>query len=531
MVYGEKRMKLILNNIKMPVEHTDEMIMEYSKTYFEKCGIKIDELNIYRKSVDARRKNNIHYICAVTAKTDSSAEEIEKLRDGNIKVYNEQKIDFSAIKRKKREKVVIIGTGPCGLFSAYFLAKAGYCPIVCERGADVDKRTEEVREFWKSGILNKNTNVQFGEGGAGTFSDGKLTCRIGDVLQRNVLEIFVEHGASKDILYKAKPHIGTDVLKNVVKNIRREIIRLGGVVKFNAKLTDIKTEKGRICSAVINDNEEITCDRLILAVGHSARDTYEMLFNKGVILESKAFAAGVRIEHTQEFINKTQYKGMYSNPNLPVADYRLTYNGRERSCYTFCMCPGGTVVNASSEEEALCINGMSEYSRNGKNANSALVVNVRPSDFETPLPLSGIEFQRKWERAAYKLNGGKAPIQLARDFVKNRVSDSIGEVFPSFTGKTEFSDLRECLPNFISETLCEALLEFERKIKFYTSGDAVLSGVEMRTSAPIRIMRNSEFESVSIKGLYPAGEGAGYAGGIMSAAVDGIKIAMKIVQI
>ncbi len=522
-------MKVILNNIKMPIKHTEKMINDYAVSFFQSYEIKADNIRLYRKSVDARRKNNIHYICAVIADVDNV--DIEKLNIPDIKPYDEPKMDIIVKSKENSLKVLVVGMGPCGLFSAYILAKAGMCPVVIERGADVDTRTEIVDNFWKNNIFDINTNVQFGEGGAGTFSDGKLTTRIGDPLQRAVLEIFVKHGAPQDILYKAKPHIGTDVLKSVIKNIRNEIISFGGVIRFNSVLTDIGIENGEICFATINGNEEIICDKIILATGHSSRDTYKMIFDKGISCQSKAFAAGVRIEHTQEFINKTQYGSEYKNPNLPVADYRITYNGEERSCYSFCMCPGGVVVNASSEEGALVVNGMSEYARAGKNANSALVVTVNPSDFDSDSPIAGIEFQRKYERLAYELNYGKAPVQLARDFIGNKISSKFGEVIPSFTGETAFSDLKECLPSFITDTLKNALLDFERRIKYYSTGDAILTGVEMRTSAPVRILRNENYESVSAKGLYPAGEGAGYAGGIMSAAVDGIKIAMKISQI
>ena len=522
-------MKILLNNIKIPIKHTDEMIIKSAFDILKGYNIDAANIRIYRKSVDARRKNNIHYICAVVAELHNSDIMIENL-PSDIKIYEEPQFEF-CVDGKEKPRVLVVGTGPCGLFSAYFLAKSGYSPMVIERGEDVEQRTKKVNDFWYNNIFDKNTNVQFGEGGAGTFSDGKLTTRIGDPLQRIVLETFVKYGATEDILYKAKPHIGTDILKKVVKNIREEIRRLGGTVRFNTRLTDIKIKDNKIYSAIVNENEEIFCDKIVLAIGHSSRDTYQMLNEKGIMCQAKAFAAGVRIEHTQEFINKTQYGNEYENKYLPVADYRLTYNGKDRSCYSFCMCPGGTVVNASSEEGLLCINGMSEYARDRQNANAALVVTVNPFDFENDSPLSGIEFQRKYERLAYSINRGKAPVQLSKDFIRKKESCSFGEVMPSFTGKTEFSDIRECLPRFITDTLREALISFEKKIKFYSMGDAVLTGIEMRTSAPIRILRNENYESVSVEGLYPAGEGAGYAGGIMSAAVDGIKIAQKICQI
>ncbi len=522
-------MKIILSNIKIQISHTDEDIIAAAKEMLDKEHIKYANIEVYRKSLDARRKSNIHYLCSVLF--DSPISDVQINSNPNLRKCEQTSIENIIQNTKINKKIIVVGTGPCGLFSAYILAKAGLSPIVFERGANIDERTKIVDNFWNNNIFNKNTNVQFGEGGAGTFSDGKLTTRIGDPLQRIVLEAFVKFGAPKDILYKAKPHIGTDILKTVVKNMRKEIEKLGGTVKFNSTVTKILSENGRVKSVIINNQDEVACDCLVLAIGHSSRDTYAMLDNIGIKCEAKAFAAGVRIEHTQEFINKMQYGKEYNNPLLPPADYRLTYNGEERSCYSFCMCPGGTVVNASSEENMLVINGMSEYARNGKNANSALVVTVKPSDFENNSPLAGIEFQRKYESLAYNIAQGKAPVQLAKDFISNKISDSFQEVVPTFTGSCAFADLRECLPKFICDTLKDGLLDFEKRIKGYATFGSVLTGVEMRTSAPLRIIRDENYESISLGGLYPAGEGAGYAGGIMSAAVDGIKIALKICQI
>lgn len=521
-------MKIILNNIKVPIEHTKQEIFDAAYEKLKDFGISGSNFCLCRKSLDARRKNNIHYVCAIIADTDLSKEEISEMKNSDIRPFEEVHLDLS--EKDDCGKTVVVGTGPCGLFAAYVLAKQGLCPIVLERGADVDKRTAEVNRLWTEGVLNPDTNVQFGEGGAGTFSDGKLTTRIGDPLQRAVLEIFVRFGAPDDILYKAKPHIGTDKLKTVVKNMRKEIIRLGGDVRFNARLTDIIIKNGRVEGIVIGGGEILECKNVILATGHSGRDVYEMLYKKGVALCQKAFSAGVRIEHTQSFINKAQYGSEYENPHLLPADYRLVYNGRDRSCYSFCMCPGGTVVNSASEDGGLVVNGMSEYKRSGQNANSALAVTVNPGDFASDSPLAGIEFQRKYERLAYKLGGGgyAAPIQLAKDFINNKISTGFEDVIPTYTGKTLFAPLRECLPEFISKTLCEGLMSFEHKMQGYASGGAVLTGVEMRTSAPVRILRDENHESVGLKGLYPAGEGAGYAGGIMSAAIDGIKTAQKI---
>lgn len=524
-------MKIILNNIKMPIKHQKEDVYRSADETLRKCSIKGENIRIYRESIDARRKTNIHYVYAVTAETDLTKREIEGLEDPEIRICEEAELNIKKQQKFSNKKVIVVGTGPCGLFAAFIMAKAGLSPLVIERGADVDERTKIVQDFWNGSRLNLNTNVQFGEGGAGTFSDGKLTTRIGDPLQRIVLETFVKFGAPEDILYKAKPHIGTDKLKMVVKNMRKEIERLGGTVKFNAVLTDVVVTNNVVTGAVVN-GEEVECNKIILATGHSSRDTYEMLYKKGVSLIAKPFAAGVRIEHKQSFINKMQYGEEYQNPNLPPADYRLVYNGKDRSCYSFCMCPGGTVVNASSEDGCLVVNGMSEYARNNENANSALVVSVKPSDFSSDSPLSGIEFQRKYEGLAYMSGGNNfsAPVQLAKDFVGGKISSSFENVIPSFTGKTVFADLRECLPDFISGTLKEGLLDFEKRVKGYITEGAVLTGVEMRTSAPVRILRNKNYESINLKGLYPAGEGAGYAGGIMSAAVDGIKIALNLLK-
>ncbi len=522
-------MRVILNNLKVPVSYIDNDIINMAKKMLDEKKIGYKNIEIYRKSLDARRENNIHYLCSVVFDAEVDGKWIELNPD--FKKYEPIEIDNIVSSEGGAKKVIVIGTGPCGLFSAYILAKSGLSPIVFERGADVDTRTKIVEDFWKNNKFNPETNVQFGEGGAGTFSDGKLTTRIGDPLQRVVLETFVKFGAPEDILYKAKPHIGTDKLKAVVKNMRKEIERLGGVVKFNSTVTNIVTENNELKGVIVNNCEEYPCDALVLAIGHSSRDTYAMLKEMGIKCEAKAFAAGVRIEHTQEFINKMQYGKEYKNPLLPPADYRLTYNGEERSCYSFCMCPGGTVVNASSEGNMLVVNGMSEYKRDGRNANSALVVTVKPSDFDSADVLAGIEFQRKYESLAYNIAKGKAPVQLARDFAENKISKGFNGVKPTFTGEFTFADLRECLPEFICDTLKDGLLNFEKRIKGYTYGGAVLTGVETRTSAPLRILRDENYESVSLKGLYPAGEGAGYAGGIMSAAVDGIKIALKICQI
>ena len=522
--------KIIISNIKMPVKHTEAEVFEKAKKSAERKGISVFEPVIHKKSIDARRKSDIHFVYSVVF---SARGVRESALSGDIGRFCEPEgISFDSFKRniQKNKKIVIAGSGPCGLFSALVLAKCGFSPLIIERGEDVEKRSKAVEAFFNGGELDENTNIQFGEGGAGTFSDGKLNTRIGSPLQRFILETFVECGAPSDILYQAKPHIGTDFLAECVKNIRGEIIKCGGTVRFGARLSDIIIKNGKVCEIEINSSEREACDCLILATGHSGRDTYEMLLRRGAIMQQKPFAAGVRIEHKREFINAAQYGLSPEAKLLPAADYRLVYNGSNRSCYSFCMCPGGVVVNASSEKGGLVVNGMSRHSRSEENSNSALAVTVRPEDFENDSPLAGIEFQRKYERAAFALAGGKGIIQLARDFADNRESTRFGEVKPSFTGDTEFANIKEALPSFISETLTEGLGCFERKIKGFLSGDALLTGVEMRTSAPVRVLRNENFESLNIKGLFPAGEGAGYAGGIMSAAIDGVKIAESIIK-
>lgn len=522
--------KIVVNGLKLPIMHTEEEAFEKAEKLLKRYSLKAENMVIYKKSLDARRKNDIHFEYSVVAEIDSSK---EVPQNSQIRLMdNISLIDFDALKVKNKcgKKIVVVGSGPCGLFAAYVLCRCGAEVTVLERGGNVDKRSAAVENFWKNGTLDSETNIQFGEGGAGTFSDGKLNTRIGDPLQSFVLETFVRFGAPREILYQAKPHIGTDFLKICVKNMRKEIEAMGGKVLFDSCFTDFKVKNNRVAEIEINNSLTFACDSLVLAIGHSSRDTYEMLYRHGVAMEQKPFAAGVRIEHRREFINRMQYGTCPQIELLPTADYRLAYNGESRSCYSFCMCPGGVVVDASSEAGHLVVNGMSYHSRMADNSNSALVVTVRPEDFCSDSPLAGMEFQRKYEALAYGLGGGKGPVQLVKDFVLDKTSSGFDGVLPSFTGQTVFADLRECLPKFIADTLKDGLLDFDRKIKGFSGEGAVLTGVEMRTSAPLRIKRNSDYESISHKGLYPAGEGAGYAGGIMSAAIDGIKVAMQILK-
>lgn len=522
--------KILISDIKVPVTHSIREVFDKAEKIASGRKLCVSNPVIYKKSLDARKKNEIHYVYSVAFDVKNID---EASQDSQIRVFNEPEYFDVFTHRKaenRRKTAVVVGSGPCGLFAAYILAGCGVRTVMIERGSDVDTRQSKVQKFWTTGVLDPNTNIQFGEGGAGTFSDGKLNTRIGSPLQGFVLKTFAECGAPEEIMYQAKPHIGTDLLRDCVKNLREKIKNLGGEVLFDTCLTDIKIKDGRVCGAQLNGSAYIECDAIVLAPGHSSRDTYEMLAQKGVAMEQKPFAAGVRIEHSREFINHLQYGDFENIESLPTADYRLAYNGERRSCYSFCMCPGGMVVNASSEDGHLCINGMSEHARMAENSNSALVVTVKPEDFEGDSPLSGVEFQRKYERLAYGLLSGKGPVQLAKDFIKKRVSDSFCGVKPSFTGETGFADLRVALPAFITDTLSEGLLDFEKKMKGFCDGGSILTGVEMRTSAPLRIKRNDNFESISHGGLFPAGEGAGYAGGIMSAAVDGIRVADRILE-
>ncbi len=519
-------MRIVISSIRMPIRHTEKEVLNAAQEIVRRRCIPAEEFRIYKQSLDARRKNHIYYTYSVLATVPDGT-----LCDGKeLRPFSNQ--DELAIPqdRKLSSRPVVVGMGPCGLFAAYVLAKSGNPPLVLERGESVYERAKTVERFWNNGAFNPESNVQFGEGGAGTFSDGKLNTRIGDPRQRFVLKTFCRHGAPEDILYRAKPHIGTDKLRDVVCSMREEIIALGGEVRFSTCLTGIRTERGVLSEIEINGEEWIPCTQLILAIGHSSRDTYKMLLEQGISMEQKPFAAGVRVEHKQRKIDELQYGS--ADLGLPPADYRLVYNGEERSCYSFCMCPGGQVVNASSEPGRLVVNGMSEHNRDGENANSALVVSVRPEDFGSKDVLAGIEFQRRYEELAYQLGGGdgSAPVQLTRDFLEDKPSEKLGTVIPSFTGRWRFAQLKNCLPQFITEYLKKGLLDFEKKMPGFAFGDGVLTGVEMRTSAPVRILRNEKLESTNCAGLYPAGEGAGYAGGIVSAAVDGIRCALEVLE-
>ena len=484
---------------------------------------------IVKESIDARKKP-IKFVYQVYVETDNEDSIIK--RDKNvIKVSEYIKEETIKGSTKVNGRVAVVGLGPAGLFAALELARNGYRPVVFERGKDVIRRKGDVENFWESGTLNPESNVQFGEGGAGTFSDGKLTTRIKDKRVDLILRDLHFFGADEEILFANKPHIGTDVLIDVVKKIREEIISLGGEVRFDSRVDGLNIRNGELKGLIVNGSEFET-NAAILAIGHSARDTFEKLHSSQVMMTSKPFAVGFRIEHPQVVIDKSQYKELYQHPKLRAAEYHLTHQSSTgRSCYTFCMCPGGMVIGSSSEPEMLAVNGMSYNARNLENANSAILCSVSAEDFGKDI-LGGIDFQRRIEKMAYEMGGGdySAPVQLVGDFIKKRESRSVGAVTPSYKPGYRFARLDRIYPDIITESISEALVHMGRKLKGFDMEDAVLTGVETRSSSPLRIMRDENHQSVNVRGLYPSGEGAGYAGGIVSAAVDGLKTAEFIIR-
>ncbi|HHU71790.1 MAG TPA: NAD(P)-binding protein [Clostridiales bacterium] len=518
-----------INGIKLPIRHTKEDMIKSIGKALRISTSYIKDYNIIKQSIDAR-KAEVKYTYTVDVIFEESYKEkeitiVKHSRNSNVSIADLSRYDIKPNGTSLiAHRPVVVGTGPAGLFCALLLAKHGYEPLVIERGEEVDKRVKTVEGFWAGQDLNPESNVQFGEGGAGTFSDGKLNTNIRDNSHRYgfVLESFVAHGAPSEILYLNKPHIGTDLLRDVVKNIRNEIIALGGEVRFGAKLTDLIIEDNTLKAIEINGNEQIPCNVLIPALGHSARDTFDMFLSRGLTLLPKPFAIGLRVEHPQEMINHAQYGK--DRIYLPPADYKLTHQSiHGRGVYSFCMCPGGYVVNASSEPGHLAVNGMSNHARDGVNANSAIVVTVRPEDFGGDGPLSGIEFQRKIEKRAYEIGQGKVPIQLFGDLLRDKESVTIGNITPNIKGGYKLANLKDCLPKPILDDIIEGIQVFDRKIEGFGNEEIILSGVESRTSSPVRILRDEALES-NIKGIYPCGEGAGYAGGITSAAIDGIRV-------
>lgn len=522
-------MRYIVNNVLLSI---NQDISELGAKVARKLRITqsdIVRLDVLKESIDARDKKNIKFVYSVRI-------DLERKLKGcmnkdvcivDTKVGEEERVHDRI---KLLHRPVIVGLGPSGLFCGLVLARNGYNPIILEMGDDVENRSKKVHKYWRDGVLDISSNVQFGEGGAGTFSDGKLTTRINDPLCDFVLDEFCRFGAPQEIAYQAKPHIGSDLLKKIILNLRQEIIRQGGVVKFNIKMTDLDIKDNRLRGVKLSDGQEIDTRVVVLAIGHSSRDTFSMLARKNFAIERKPFSIGVRIEHPQYMINESQYGEFAGHPRLGNAVYQLYNKVGDRTAYSFCMCPGGIVVAAASEENTIVTNGMSNYLRDEVNANSAFVVSVTPNDFEGSGPLAGVEFQRKWERLAYEEGCGSAPIQTLKSFLRDEIDLKLGDVKPSYTGETKLVNLNRCLPKYVTNTLKASVSEFSKKMSCFSREDAVLTGVETRTSSPIRILRDSNFEALGIDGVYPCGEGAGYAGGIMSAAVDGIKIAKKIIK-
>jgi len=525
---------LRLTEIKLPLEHTADAL---EASILVRLGIDADKLvnyAIFRRGVDARRRSAIVFIYTVDVEVADETAVLQRLKDQRH-VTHTPAMDYRAVAKvpaKPASRPVVIGTGPCGLFAGLILAEMGFRPLILERGKAVRERTKDTFGLWRKSMLNPESNVQFGEGGAGTFSDGKLYSQIKDprFLGRKVLTEFVKAGAPAEILYVSKPHIGTFRLVGMVENMRNSIHALGGEIRFQCKVTDVNIENGHVRGVTLANGEFISADHVVLAVGHSARDTFEMLAARGVHIEPKPFSIGFRIEHPQSLIDRARYGKFAGSALLGAADYKLVHHcGNGRSVYSFCMCPGGTVVAAASEPGHVVTNGMSQYSRTERNANAGIVVGITPADFPGHA-LAGIEFQRQWESRAFEAGGRNycAPAQLVGDYIAQRASTTLGTVTPSYTPGVRLSDLGACIPAYAADAIREALPAFEKQIKGFAMHDAVLTGVETRTSSPLRISRNARYESVNTRGLYPAGEGAGYAGGILSAAVDGIEAAEAV---
>ncbi len=537
-----------INQIKLPHTHKKDALYDKAASLLNIDKADISALKIVKKSIDARKKPDIYIIYTIDIETENEDALLRRLnghlnsrQNGAMSITKAEDVRYSfkiTGDRRLQNRPVIIGTGPAGLFCGYFLARNGYRPILLERGKSVDERLEDVNKFWERRVLNEESNVQFGEGGAGTFSDGKLNTLIKDKSGKNkeVLKIFVSLGAPEEILYEAKPHIGTDILVKVVKNMRREIIANGGEARFESKVTDIVADGGKLKALVINDNEKIDTDVAVLAIGHSARDTFRMLHRHGVPMDTKSFAVGLRVEHPREMINKLQY-GFKNSEILPTASYKLTARTKDgRGVYSFCMCPGGYVVNASSWEGGLAVNGMSYSARKGDNSNSAVIVTVTPEDFGASHPLSGVEFQERLEKKACLAGRGKVPVETYGDFKaavtgaeaeESYIIKEYPEFKPQIKGGYEFSSVHEILPDNLNRAFVEGMEQFGKIMKGFNDSGVYVSGVESRTSSPVRIHRDDAGRS-ALYGLYPCGEGAGYAGGITSAAMDGITTAEKI---
>ena len=522
-----------ISQIKVPIKENtrDKIILECSrKLRINKSNIESYKIN--KRSIDARKKPDLFYVYELDLVVKD--EESILKHNKNIRKTPKENYKFEILGSKKlNHRPIIVGSGPCGLFCSYFLAEVGYNPLIVERGEKIEDREKSIERFFETGVLDPNSNIQFGEGGAGTFSDGKLNTGNSSIYSRKVLEEFVKFGAPKEIMYVAKPHLGTDNLVKIIKNIREYILQQGGQMFFEEEVIDFEIEKGHIKSVITDQKRKIKTDSVILAIGHSARDTFKKLNELGVKIAPKNFAVGVRIEHLQKDINMAQY-GNKTKLKLGSADYKLVYHASNgRTCYTFCMCPGGKVMASNSEENSIVTNGMSNFARDGENANSALLVNVSVEDFYKESPLDGMYFQEELEKKAFELGGKNynAPIQRFEDFLENKTTTNLGKIKPTYMPGVTFANLNEILPEFVSHTLKEGLTKLDRKLHGFADDDAIMTGVETRSSSPVQITRDKEtMNSINVQGLYPCGEGAGYAGGIMTAAIDGIKCAIKIIE-
>jgi uncharacterized FAD-dependent dehydrogenase len=521
-----------ITDIRMELNGTESDLKREAARRLHVRPEEIRSLKLYRRSVDARRKDDVHFICTV----DAECPHCKTPRDRKISKAEPYRYRLPEF-RPLSARPVVVGFGPAGMFAALILAQAGQHPIVLERGSCVEERQKKTQQFWKTGVLDPECNVQFGEGGAGTFSDGKLNTGTKDPRIRKVLEEFAAAGAPEEILYLAKPHIGTDRLPDAVRNIRKTILSLGGEIYFDTKMTALLTRDGKITGVEFQTQgrtpERLETDNVILAIGHSARDTFAMLDAMKLPMEAKPFAVGARIEQLQSMVNQAQYGKFAGHPALGAADYKLAVHlPTGRGVYTFCMCPGGTVVAAASEPGRLVTNGMSEFARDGANANSALLVNVGPEDFGGEGPLAGVEFQRRLEEKAFVLGGGnyRAPAQRVEDFLARRPSAGFGSVVPTYSVGVTPCSLDDCLPEAIADSMREGLRQMDNRLRGFAHPDAVLTAVETRSSSPVRLLRGDDLQSVGLRGLYPCGEGAGYAGGIVSAAVDGIRCAEQVLS-
>ena len=532
---------LRLTQITLPLDYVEADIPAAILQRLARAAVRADDVlsyRVFRRGYDARKKSAIVFVFTLDVELRDEAAVLRALaaQQDTTQIGPTPDTSYRFVTQAPAHlssRPVVIGTGPCGLLAGLVLAQMGFRPILLERGKAVRERTKDTWDLWRQGELNPESNVQFGEGGAGTFSDGKLYTQIKDPHHygRKVLTEFVKAGAPEEILYVSKPHIGTFRLVKMVEHIRATIHALGGEVRFNSRVESLDIEAGQVCGVVLSDGQRIATRHVVLAIGHSARDTFANLHRQGVFIEAKPFSIGFRIEHPQALIDRVRFGPAAGNERLGAADYKLVHHcGNGRAAYSFCMCPGGQVVAATSEPGRVVTNGMSQYSRAERNANAALVVEVTPADFPSDDPLAGIEFQRHWESQAFTAGGGRyaAPAQRVGDFLAGRPSTQLGTVDPSYQPGIHMTDLATCVPAYVTEALREAIRAFDREIPGFAMPDALLTGVETRTSSPIRITRNARFQSLNTRGLYPAGEGAGYAGGILSAAVDGIRVAEAV---